>query len=136
MQLVKDVMTTNTISVPQDAFVDVAIDLMIEKNLSGLPVVDQFDELVGLITEFDVLELFYKGQSSESVAGQRCRDFMTEQVRTIGQDATLEVAAKIFHAASIRRLLVVNGKKLVGVLSRRDVVRAIRDGRLSRVAST
>ena len=135
MLLVRDVMTPDAISVPQDAFIDVAIDLMIEKNLSGLPVVDQFDELVGLITEFDVLELFYEGQSTESVAGQRCCDFMTEQVRTIGQDATLEVAAKIFHASSIRRLLVVDGKKLVGVLSRRDVVRAIRDGRLSQASS-
>lgn len=133
MLLVQDVMSSKTISVPHNAFVDVAIDLMIEKNLSGLPVVDEFDELVGLITEYDVMQLFNSTHYTEEVVGQRCSDFMTEQVRTIGKDATLEVAAKIFQAASIRRLLVIDNKKLVGILSRRDVVRAIRDGRLNQV---
>ncbi|MEM8944352.1 MAG: CBS domain-containing protein [Planctomycetota bacterium] len=131
MQLVKDIMSADPLSVPGDAFIDVAIDLMIEKNISGLPVVDDFGELIGLITEFDVLQLYSKQQPAAGYEGQQCRDFMTTEIRSIGQEATLDTAAKIFQAASIRRLLVVDDKRLVGVLSRRDIVRAIRDGRLA-----
>lgn len=128
--LVQDVMTQNPLSVPQDAAVDVAIDLIVEQNISGVPVVDDEGRLVGLITEYDVLQL-YGQQSDPATRYQSCRDLMTSEVCTIGLDASVEAAAKIFCAATMRRLLVVDGKQLVGVLSRRDVVRSIRDKRLS-----
>lgn len=134
MLLVKDVMTGNPISVPEKASIDVAIELMVERNISCVPVVNDFGALVGLITEYDVLQLFGEGGTS-SGATQICRDFMTPKVRTIRQDASLAVAAKIFKVASLRRLLVVEGEKLVGVLSRRDVVKSIRDGRVTLAAN-
>ena len=128
MTLVQDVMTKNPVSVPQAASIDVAIDLIVEKNISGLPVVNSDGALVGLITEYDVLQLY---EDDASTRYHSCSDLMTSKVCTIGQDASLEAAAKIFHAATLRRLLVVEGKELVGVLSRRDVVRSIRDSRVS-----
>lgn len=131
MILVQEVMTQNPISVPQDASIDVAIDLMVEQNISGLPVVDEDNLPVGLITEYDVLQLYGKYHGDCPTRYLTCRDTMTTDIRTIRQDASLEVAAKIFQAASLRRLLVLSGKQLVGILSRRDVVRSIRDGRLS-----
>jgi len=131
MVLVKDVMTASIVSVPAHAAIDVAIDLMVEKNISSLPVVDEQEQLVGIVSEYDVLELF--GQSEfEYSPFEPCEKFMTSAPKTISQDASLEVAANIFHAASLRRLLVVDGEGLVGVLSRRDVVRRIRDARLER----
>ena len=126
-------MTSDPISVPQTASIDVAIDLMVEKNISGVPVVDQAGALVGLITEHDVLNL-YETNTSDSSRFQSCQDLMITDVRTIGQEASLDVAAKIFHAATLRRLLVVDGQELVGILSRRDVVRCIRDSRLKSLA--
>lgn len=134
MTLVKDVMTRSPISVRQDNSIDVAIDTMVEKNISGVPVVDDTGQLVGLITEFDVLQLYERPGSASENRYSTCRDFMTKEIRTIQQNASLEVAANIFRAASLRRLLVLDGNKFVGILSRRDVVRCIRDGRLQVVA--
>lgn len=131
MILVQEVMTRNPISVPQTASIDVAIDLIVERNISGVPVVDESNQLVGLITEYDVLQLYGKYHGDYETRYHTCQEFMTTKVHTIRQDATLEVAANIFQAASLRRLIVIEGKQLVGILSRRDVVRTIRDGRLS-----
>jgi CBS domain-containing protein len=134
MVLVQDMMTRDPISVPQDASVDVAIDLMVEKNISGVPVVDEDDLPVGVITEFDVLQYYGKYQDNCPTRYHACRDTMSSEIRTIREDASLEVAAKIFEAVSLRRLLVLSGNRLVGILARRDVVRSIRDGRVSHAA--
>ena len=126
-QLVKDVMSSNIITVPFYAAVDVAVDLMLNNNVSGVPVVDDQNQLKGLITEYDVLQLHWT--CTQSTSCESCEEFMTREVKTVQASATLAVAARIFHAASLRRLLVLEGKQLVGVLSRRDVLRSIRDKR-------
>ena len=131
MVLVQDVMTANPVSIAQDVSIDVAIDLMVEKNISGVPIVDDEGSLIGLITEYDVLQFYGKHGDDHAESFQSCRDIMITEIRTIQQTASLEVAAKIFRAASLRRLLVLDGKKFVGILSRRDVVRSIRDSRLT-----
>jgi len=130
MVLVQDMMTRDPVSVPQDVSIDVAIDLMVEKNISGVPIVDEAETLVGLITEYDVLRFYGKQNDQQADGYLTCREVMITEIRTIQQDASLDVAAKIFQAASLRRLLVLDNKRLVGILSRRDVVRSIRDGRL------
>jgi len=130
MVLVKDVMTRNTIAIPKHAEIDVAIDLMVENSISGVPVVDENDSLVGLITEYDVLQL-YGNPGAGCQEHAPCERYMTHEVKTVQQSAALDVAAKIFQVASLRRLLVLDGEKFVGVLSRRDVVRSMRDSRLS-----
>ena len=131
MTLVKDAMTPSVLSVPAETAIDVAINLMVEKNISSLPMVNEGERLVGIVSEYDVLELL--GQSeSEYQPFEPCAKYMTTKLKTISQDASLAVAANIFHAASLRRLLVVDGERLVGILSRRDVVRHIRDGRAER----
>jgi len=130
MILVQDLMTRNPISVRQDVSIDVAIELIVEKNISGVPIVDDSEALVGLITEYDVLQ-FYGKYDDQATGYLACREVMITEVRTIQQDASLDVAAKIFQAASLRRLLVVDGNHFVGILSRRDIVRSIRDGRLT-----
>jgi CBS domain-containing protein len=129
MLLVADVMSQVPISVPAHASIDVAIDLMVENNISGLPVVDEDGNLVGLITEFDVLDL-YGSTHGQAATAESCAEFMTSKIRTIQKSASLAVAAQVFQNARFRRLLVLDSEKLVGILSRRDVVRSIRDGRL------
>lgn len=126
-QIVKDVMTGNIVSVPNYAAVDVAINLMLDQNVSGVPVVDDFDHLLGVITEFDVLRLYGTNDSSTDYA--TCDEFMTPDVKTVQQQASVDVAASIFRASAIRRLLVVDGERLVGVLSRRDILRCIHQQR-------
>jgi CBS domain-containing protein len=128
MTTVKDVMTRSVVSVPCRAVIDVAIDLMVSQNISGVPVVDLEGRLAGIISEYDVLRLCGQ-REAEYQPFEPCERYMTADVRTIQQDASLDAAAKIFQAASLRRLLVLDGDKLVGILSRRDVVRCIREQR-------
>ena len=125
-ELVKDRMARDVVSVPYYAVVDVAIELMLTENVSGVPVVDDDYRLLGVLTEFDVLQLCGEQDSSSYAT---CEQFMTRQVKAVQQDTSLEIAAKIFRAAAIRRLLVLSGEKLVGVLSRRDILRSIHENR-------
>lgn len=128
--LVKDVMTTDPVSIPQTALIDAAIEVMLTHNVSGLPVVDDWGRLVGLITEYDVLSLFDQSDA-DARRLEPCSTYMKRDVRTIGEHASIAVAATIFRSVSIRRLLVVSGERLVGIISRRDIVRTIRDRRVA-----
>lgn len=128
MARVEDAMTRSVISVPGSATIDVAIGLLVQKNLTGLPVVDESGKLVGIISEYDVLNLF-PVDGTKSFPIEPCEKYMTPKVRTIQKDASLEIAVKIFQATSIRRLIVMDGDQLAGVLSRRDLVRCIYESR-------
>src|SRR5262249_43615491 len=85
-------------------------------------------KLLGVISEYDVLQLFGKSANSD-LALDSCAKYMTSPVKTVSPHASLDVVAKIFKAASIRRLFVVDGEQLVGVIARRDVLRHIRSNR-------
>jgi CBS domain-containing protein len=128
MALVKDIMTTSVITVPHNAEVDVAIELILTKKVSALAVVDSHGALLGVLSEFDVLELCGKLAESNAVL-HPCSEYMTSPVKTVSPHASIDVVAKIFQAASIRRLFVAEGDRLVGVISRRDLLRYIRANR-------
>lgn len=127
--IVRDVMTTPVISVPYNVAVDVALDMLLKHGLSGLPMVDEHDRLVGLITEYDLLELYADDSHENEI--QPCYRFMTTKLCTVQAAASLDTARGIFRAAKIRRLPVVDDDRLVGILSRRDILRVIRDHRLA-----
>ena len=101
---------------------------MLDNHVCGLPVLEPDGQLAGVITEYDVLRFFRESESTYHPF-QPCREFMTTAIVTIGPDATLDEATTALLHSSIRRLLVVDNDRLVGVLSRRDVARFIRDER-------
>ncbi len=119
---VRDVMTSEVVSLSSEAEVDEALELLLEKSISGLPLVDPDDRLMGLITEFDLLKLY---SDEDYWDDSPCSKYMTTNVCTVQADASLDVAANVFNAARIRRLPVLDGDKLVGILSRRDILREI-----------
>jgi CBS domain-containing protein len=128
MALVKDIMSHSVITVPHHAEVDVAIELILTKKVSALAVVDSHGALLGVISEYDVLELC--GKIADSAATMEpCSKYMTSPVKSVSPHASIDVVAKIFKAASIRRLFVTEGDKLVGVISRRDLLKYIRENR-------
>lgn len=128
MAVVKDIMSASVITVPHHAEVDVAIELILTKKVSALAVVDSHGALLGVLSEFDVLELCSKVAESDATL-HPCSEYMTCPVKTVSPHASIDVVAKIFRAASIRRLFVTDGDKLVGVISRRDLLRYIRQNR-------
>jgi len=123
---VRDIMTNTVVSVGPDDQVEDAISQMLRHHVSGLPVTDADGDLLGVITEFDVLGMVY----DVSIEHTKVYQYMTRNVLTVQADTTLVEAADRFLARPVRRFPVVDGEKLVGVLSRRDLIRFVRDARL------
>jgi len=142
--IVADVMARNVISIPPDATVEDAVNLMLSRHISGLFVVDRVGALVGVVTEGDLLRrdelgternrpwwlrlLASPARQAEDFThanGRRVRDVMTEDVLSIAQDAPLEEVVATMEKHRIKRLPVTDDGRVVGVVSRADLLRAL-----------
>jgi len=125
MPKAKDLMTTHLISVHPDDSVETAIAMMIKHRVSGLPVTDASGELLGVVSEFDLLDLIWDPNTSRD----KVRDYMTAEAYSASVDEEIEAVAKRFHDLSIRRLPVLDGTRLVGIISRHDLLRYVMHAR-------
>jgi CBS domain-containing protein len=142
--IARDVMTRNVISVPPDATVAQAVELMLERGISGLLVVDASDTLVGVVTEGDLLRRDELGterrrswwlrliaspgrQAADFTRthGRRVSDVMTHDVISVNADAPLEEIVALMEEHRIKRVPVLEGDRVVGVVSRADLLRAL-----------
>lgn len=121
MYQVKDVMCTRLVSVPPEATVEQAIRVLMDNHVSGAPVIDREGQLRGIISEYQLLEVVYDPELKAAPV----RDFMTKDVITIEETALLATVANLFILHRIRRVPVVSGDRVVGVVSRRDLLRYI-----------
>lgn len=119
MYQVKNAMHSKVVCVRPEATVEEAIELLLDNNISGAPVIDHGDQLVGIISQFQLLEVMYDPQ----IKNGRVRDFMTREVLTIDEGALLGTAVNLFVVHRIRRLPVVRQGRVVGVISRSDLLR-------------
>ena len=110
-------MTTEVVSVRPDTTIQEAVDLFELHQISGLPVVDNQQRLLGVMTEYDLLQGISTLQLSGKVA-----DFMTTDVTTVSQHVPLVDLARLFLSTRVRRLPVISHDKVVGVISRRDLL--------------
>jgi CBS domain-containing protein len=122
MYAVKNVMTDCPIAIHPEATIDKAIEMLLDHRVSGLPVVDHQGLLVGVISEIDIIDLVYKAD----LDGSRVGDFMCKKIESLDAEASLDEAASLFCRKNIRRIPIVRDGKLVGVLSRRDLIRFVR----------
>lgn len=122
----KEVMTTTIVTVRPDSTIEDAFERMIRHHVSGLLVMREDGELAGVISEFDLLHLLYELETEKN----KISDYMTVDVHTVHEDDHLTDVADIFLKYSVRRLPVLRDGKVVGVISRRDLIRFIRDVRL------
>ena len=118
----KDVMTRPVISTNAHATVDECISIMLRHHVSGLPVVDDQGQLVGVITEADLLQLLSDPTTTKEMLVGR---FMSESVFSVDAEAKLPDVAQQLLARPYRRLPVVRDGQLVGIVARRDVLRSI-----------
>ncbi|MDR3387575.1 MAG: CBS domain-containing protein [Rudaea sp.] len=140
---VGDVMTRDAITIQADVGVVSAMRLMLDRKISGLPVVDSAGSLVGILTEGDFLRraeidterrhprwvefLLGPGRlASEYVAthGRKVEEVMTHDVLTATEDMPLADAVRIMEERHVKRLPVVNERRLTGIVSRSDLLRA------------
>jgi predicted transcriptional regulator len=117
---VRDAMTRYLICVRPDTPVQEVLDLMLGRAISGVPVVDEADQLLGVVTQADLL-------ASDAVSGEyRCAaDLMTPHPMTARPDDALADVATRMLAAGRKRLLVVEDGRLVGIVARRDLLRCM-----------
>ena len=141
---VRDVMTRNVISVKADESILSAARLMLQNRISGLPVLDASDALVGVVTEGDFLRrgelgttkrrprwvefLLGPGKLAEEYvhqSGRKVFDVMTRDPRTVSEDDTLETVVAQMERHRVKRLPVVRQGKLVGIISRANLLHAL-----------
>ncbi|HSN73382.1 MAG TPA: CBS domain-containing protein [Steroidobacteraceae bacterium] len=122
----RDYMVRDIVTFFPDTDVMDAISVLVEHAISGAPVVDTHGNLVGILSEKDclkvALEAGYYGERAGPVG-----NYMTPKVETIQADTPIADVARRFADSNRRRLPVMDGTRLVGQISRRDVLRAIRD---------
>ncbi len=127
-KLVTDYMTVekHLISFQPDTDIYFAIETLINRSISGAPVVNKKGNLVGVLSEKDCLRVLMDMGMHDMPAGL-VQEFMTKEVVTIESTKTILDAVWLFRNSAFRRFPIVEGKKLVGLLTRRDVLRAVKN---------
>lgn len=136
---IRDLMTPDVIAISPSAPLKEAARRMVEAGISGLAVTDDAGNLVGIITEADFLSTesersgtsrasrllrLFTGDAEPFSKERRVEDVMTHDLITIGPDADHSEAARIMERTGVKRLPVVDGGKVRGVVSRADILRA------------
>jgi CBS domain-containing protein len=122
----KDIMTESVVSVRRDTTVEKALKLLLENNISGVPVVEKDMTLVGIVTEKDLLRLLLE---TRGIKGRMVEDYMTQPAVHFEEDESLEEICKCLDNVTFRRVPVTKNDKLVGIVSRPDIIRCILDVR-------
>jgi len=134
-------MTKNVISISKFESVMQVANTLTEKNISGLPVVDKENKVLGIITQADILSMvgvsrehtfkdllkYMLGERlPERRMGDHVGDVMTSPALTIRPDANIAEAVRMMDEKRIRRLTVVDEKNtLIGILTRADILKAV-----------
>jgi len=126
LHTVQHYMSKKVVTVNKDLFIYAAIDKLLHHRISGTPVVDDSGNMVGILTEKDCLRIMANGSFHEMPGGSVSR-YMTEDVKTVSPETDIFVVADLFLKNHFRRVPVLEGKKLVGQISRCDVLVAVQD---------
>lgn len=131
---VTTVMSSPVITVAPQASIKEAARLLVSCGISALPVVDSKGELVGIVSEADLLPIETRPDPRTQAtpipptAGGAPRvvsDVMTKRVLTVAPDAEVSQAARMMIEAEVKRLPVMDGERVVGIVSRRDLIKVI-----------
>ncbi|HQZ01653.1 MAG TPA: CBS domain-containing protein [Thauera sp.] len=122
--LVKDYMVGDHLAFAPSTNLLKAVHKLLQHRLSGAPVVDENDRLVGYISEKDCLKAALDASYFRCEEGS-VQDFMSRDIVSISTEASLIDAIQLFVSTSFRCLPVVEGSRLVGQISRRDILQGL-----------
>ncbi len=125
MVTAKDLMRTDLITVSKEVTVSEVIDILAEKGITGLPVVEDDMTIIGLISEKDVLQVAYRIISNSydpATSNATVEKLMAKELVTFSPDDNLADICQCFLDRSIRRVPVVDNGKLVGIISRNEII--------------
>ncbi|MCL5772839.1 MAG: CBS domain-containing protein [Firmicutes bacterium] len=145
--LAKDIMTAEVVSVGTDTTVNEIARILHEKKISAVPVVNENSELLGVVTEEDLIHkvakphiplhiellggilYFEKPQTIndelKKLMGRTASEIMTKKVATVGEEAPVEDIAALMLDEQVNWIPVVKGKTLAGVITRLDILKAV-----------
>ena len=118
----KDIMTKVVITARPEMLIYDAIRTLANRNITGLPVVDADLALVGVLSEKDVLKTLYAAEGSPE---QTVKDFMSTDVVSFDANASLIDLCDCLTEGNFRRVPITEDGKLLGIVSRSDIIRAI-----------
>lgn len=123
MNEIKAIMTTDVITVGRNTSIYDAIEILLENDITGLPVVNDDMTLVGIITEKDILKLLSVLENDSAVV----EDFMTKEAVSFDQEENLIAICECLIRNHFRRIPITSQGKLTGIISRKDIIRYILD---------
>ena len=119
-------MSGRLVSFTPDTDVMDAIQALVHHRIAGAPVVDNHGELVGMLSEFDCLDVVVEAGYHEHPGGP-VSERMTKNVKTVDADMSIFDLTQLFIDSGFRRYPVLEGNRLVGQISRKDLLRALID---------
>lgn len=121
MLTVNEIMARGVVTITPEATIGDAIELLLARGVAGLPVVDPEGRLIGILTEFALLALAYDSEITNQTVGEH----MTQDVLTVDATDSVNKVADLCIVHRVRRLPVLDEGRLVGLVSRRDVLNAL-----------
>lgn len=143
----KEIMSTNVITIGKETTIEEIAHILTDKNISGVPVVDEDNKIIGMVTQKDLLYkdvephfppvveilgglIFLKGvkhynDELKKLVATKAEDIMTKKVITVEEDVEVEQVAELMVEKDVNRVPVLSKGKLVGIIGRSDIVRYI-----------
>jgi CBS domain-containing protein len=118
----KDIMTKEVVSTWRNTPVEEVLELLLAHKIAGIPVVEEDMTLVGIVTEKDLLGFFYGPGAAKA---KTVEEFMTQPAVHFDENESLEDICKCLLEVTFRRVPVTREGKVVGIVSRPDVLRYI-----------
>lgn len=143
----KDIMVTEVITIKQHATIEEIARVLIDNKISGVPVVDEAGHLMGMVTEGDLLHketnprlphavnilgaiIYYNGveqynEDFKKMMASQALNIMTDKVITVTAEQEVEGIVKLMLEHGIKRVPVMEGERIVGIISRADIVKCL-----------
>jgi len=114
-----EIMTTNVVTVKKDMVITDVIALLLRWHISALPVVDEDNKMVGIVSEIDLVNVTFDGNAANTTV----EDVMTTEIISFNPTTQLADLVRSFSERHLRRVPIIDEGKVVGIISRRDLLR-------------
>lgn len=118
-QRVANIMTSPVITAKKDMVLTEVIKLLLQHRISGVPVVDDDNNLIGIISEHDIINFALSGNA----ASTKVKEAMTREVVSFPPETDIETLVNCYASRRFRRVPITKDEKVIGIVSRREILR-------------
>ena len=129
MATAKDVMETDLITLSENTPIYRAMRILVDNGISGAPVVGENTRLLGIVSEKDMLQVLYSPHLGDGLV----MDIMSTNLVCFEEDDDLVDIVEVMIEGRFRRVPIVRGEKIIGLITRTDIMRHILETRYSHV---